>query len=83
MVLVAALTCAAGERLAGATGSDAAHAVRVTPEGMTHALTLCTVVVAVWMPIPDSRIVNSTIASSRFIVGPPSITTTRCQTGSR
>ena len=67
---------------AGATGSDAAHSVRSASAGMTHSLTLETVVVAVCTPMPDSRIANSTIANSRFMTGPPSMMTTRFQTGS-
>ena len=40
---------------AGATGSDAAHSVRSASAGMTHSLTLATVVVAVCTPMPDEE----------------------------
>ena len=48
-----------------------------------QAATLLTVSDGCGMPMPTSRIANRTKASSRFIVGPPSITTTRLRTGSR
>ena len=59
-----------------------AHSVRSASAGITHSLTDWIVVVAVWTPMPDSRIAKSTIANSRFITGPPSMMTMRCQTGS-
>ena len=40
------------------------------------------VVVPVWTPMPLATIANSTIASSRFMTGPPSMTTMRFHTGS-
>ncbi len=65
----------------GAGGSAAVHSV--APAAGTHSDSAATVVVAVWTPIPLKMIVNSTIARRRFITGPPSMMTTRFQTGSR
>ena len=47
-----------------------------------HGTTAPTVVVAAWMPMPHSTIVNRMNARIRFIVGPPSMTTIRLRTGS-
>ena len=47
------------------------------------AATVLTCMVVCGSPIPTSSTANSTKAKMRFIVGPPSITTTRFRTGSR
>src|SRR5690606_8291969 len=60
---------------AGGAGSVGAQALE--PDAGTHSDSAETVVVAVCTPIPLKTIVNSTIARTRFIVGPPSITITR------
>src|SRR5699024_4530013 len=67
---------------AGEAGSDAAHEVAVTSAGR-HALTSAIVVVTVCTPMPLSAIVNSARPSTRFMIGPPSMTMTRLYTGSR
>ena len=67
---------------AGDAGSPGAQAVWVDPDGSTHSLTAAIVVVAVCTPMPLKTIANSTTAITRFISGPPSMTMTRCHTGS-
>ncbi len=57
---------------AGAAGSSGPHSV-CSLEVVTHSETEPRVVVDCGIPKPHSRIVKSTIAMSRFMVGPPSM----------
>ena len=68
---------------AGATGSADVHSAPADDAGTTHSDTAATVVVAVDNPMPEANRANRTIASSRFMTGPPSMMITRLNTGSR
>ncbi len=68
---------------AGEAGSSGVHSVAVEPAGTTHSVTEAIVVVPCCRPIPDSSTVKITVASTRFMAGPPSITITRFHTGRR
>ena len=65
---------------AGGSGSSGSHSAD-TDCGM-HSESAATVVVAVCTPMPLKMMVNRTMASSRFMNGPPSMTTIRFQMGS-
>jgi hypothetical protein len=67
----------------GAAGSPGSHAWRSLVAGRAHSETDPMVVDGCTTPKPMSRIANSTIASSRFMNGPPNMMTTRFHTGSR
>ena len=63
---------------AGATGSDVEQVVCVVDVPM-HSFTRPRVVVCCAMPNPHNSTAHSTIAISRFIVGPPSMMMMRFQ----
>ncbi len=58
---------------AGLGGSPGAHSVCVDPAATTHSLTAATEVEAVCTPMPLKTSVKSTMASRRFMIGPPSM----------
>ena len=67
----------------GAAGSPASQVWRSLVAGSAHAETEPTVVDGCAVPNPMSSTPNSTTASTRFMNGPPNITTMRFQTDSR
>ena len=67
----------------GAAGSPDSHVWRSLVAGSAHSETDPIVVDGCEMPKPMSSTAKSTIASSRFMNGPPNMTTMRFHTGSR
>ena len=66
---------------AGAAGSPGPHSTSAgASAGTTHSDTVWMVVVVCRVPKPMAMIASSTVARTRFITGPPSITTSFCQT---
>ncbi len=67
---------------AGACWSSSSHSVCVLVAGTTHSETLPIVVLFCGTPNRQSTTAYSTIAMSRFMVGPPSMMMMRFQTAS-
>ena len=66
---------------AGAAGSPGPHSSSAgASTGRMHSETVPTVVVVCIAPKPTATTASSTVARTRFITGPPSMTTSFCQT---